>query len=54
MALGADTRSEFLRLLARDGKFRQEMRRQRLGAELIEWPEQFAAFAARVDEFMAG
>ena len=53
MALETTVRTEFLRLLEQDADFRTEVRRQLLTAELIELPERFAAFAARVDKFNA-
>ena len=49
MALETTGRTEFLRLLEQDADFRTEVRRRLLTAELIELPERFAAFAARVD-----
>jgi len=50
MTLETAVRTEFLRLLEQDADFRTEVRRQLLTAELIELPERFAAFAARVDQ----
>ena len=50
MALETTVRTEFLRLLEQDADFRTEVRRQLLTAELIELPERFATFAARVDQ----
>jgi len=52
MALETTVRTEFMRLLDQDAEFRGEVRRHLLTAELIELPERFAAFAARVDEFI--
>ena len=52
MAQDTALREEFLDLLERDGAFRESVRQQLLTAELVEFPERFAAFAGRVDEFM--
>ena len=52
MALDAALREQVLDLLERDAHFREEVRRHLLTAELVELPERFAAFAARVDRFM--
>lgn len=49
MALDTALREKVLDLLERDADFRTEVRRHLLTAELIELPERFAAFAARVD-----
>lgn len=52
MALETDLQAEFLHLLEQDAGFRGEVRRRLLTAELLELPERFAAFAARVDGFI--
>ena len=54
MALDPALQTEFLDLLERDADFRDEVRRHLLTAELIELPERFAAFAARVDSRFDG
>jgi len=52
MALDTVLRAKVLDLLERDADFREEVRRHLLTAELVELPERFAAFAARVDKFI--
>ena len=51
MALTA-TQEELLQLLDQDEEFRQQIRQRVLSTELLELPEQFAAFASRVNEFI--
>ena len=52
MAMDTDTRRAFLRALDEDEDFRQEVRQRLLSKELLELPEKFAAFSAKVNDFM--
>ena len=52
MAMDTDTRRAFLKALDEDEEFRQEVRQRLLSRELLELPDQFAAFSAKVNDFM--
>ena len=53
MATVINTSDDLLKLLAENAEFYQAVRRLILTDELIELPERFARFAARVDDFIA-
>ena len=53
MAPAINTTDDLIRLLAENPEFYQAVRRLVLTDELIQFPERFAAFANRVDDFIA-
>ena len=53
LATVINTSDDLLKLLAENAEFYQAVRRLILTDELIELPERFARFAARVDDFIA-
>ena len=53
MASTINTTDDLIRLLTENAEFYQAVRRLILTDELIELPERFAAFASRVDDFIA-
>ena len=51
-AMNAAERTRFLQALREDSVFRDEVRSQLLGGELLQLPERFAQFAAYVNDFI--